>query len=56
LGLRAFKKIKYVHRNPAEAGLFYFSEDYVHSSAPDYAGRKRYLDDIVVFEYFDWNE
>ena len=46
------EKIKYVHYNPVEAGLVYFPEDYVYSSASDYAGRKGYLDHVVIFEYF----
>ena len=46
------EKIKYIHYNPVEAGLVYFPEDYVYSSASDYAGRKGYLDDVVIFEYF----
>ena len=31
------QKIDYVHQNPVEAGLVYKAEDYVYSSARDYA-------------------
>jgi len=52
-GIEAIQeKIKYIHHNPVEAGLFYFPEDYVCSSASDYVGRKEYLDDVMIFEYF----
>jgi REP element-mobilizing transposase RayT len=33
-------KLKYIHENPVRAGLVYAAEDYVYSSAGDYAGRK----------------
>jgi hypothetical protein len=52
-GIEAIQeKIKYIHQNPVEAGLVYFPEDYVYSRASDYAGRKGYLDDVVIFECF----
>ncbi len=34
------QKIDYVHNNPVEEGLVYKAEDYVYSSAIDYAGEK----------------
>ncbi|WP_111684810.1 REP-associated tyrosine transposase [Winogradskyella tangerina] len=32
------QKIKYIHNNPVEAGLVFKAEEYVYSSAIDYAG------------------
>lgn len=46
------EKIRYVHNNPVEAGLVYKAQDYVYSSALDYADEKGLLDDIVVFQLF----
>src|SRR5690554_6691916 len=43
------EKISYVHNNPVEAGLVYSPEDYIYSSAANYAERKGLLDNIVVF-------
>ena len=48
-----WEKISYVHNNPVEAGLVYKAEDYVYSSASDYADEKGLLDDILVFRYYD---
>ncbi|QAA80559.1 transposase [Aequorivita sp. H23M31] len=47
-----WEKISYVHNNPVEAGLVYRAQDYVYSSASDYADEKGLLDDIVVFRYY----
>ncbi|OIQ27226.1 MAG: transposase [Bacteroidetes bacterium MedPE-SWsnd-G2] len=47
------EKINYIHNNPVEAGLVFRAEDYVYSSAMDYAGEKGVLDDVVVFETYD---
>ena len=47
------QKIDYVHNNPVEAGLVYKAEDYVYSSATDYADIKGLVDDVVVFRTFD---
>src|SRR5690554_6176658 len=47
-----WEKISYVPNNPVEAGLVYKAEDYVYSSASDYADEKGLLDDIVVFRYY----
>lgn len=47
-----WEKIKYVHDNPVEAGMVFKPEDYVYSSAVDYAGGKGLLKDILVFEYY----
>jgi REP element-mobilizing transposase RayT len=42
------QKVNYVHQNPVKAGLVYRAEDYIYSSAVDYAGEKGLLDDIVL--------
>lgn len=42
------EKINYVHNNPVEAGLVFRPEQYLYSSAADYAGEKGLLDDIIV--------
>lgn len=46
-----WEKISYVHNNPIEAGLVYRAQDYVYSSALDYADEKGLLENIVVFQY-----
>lgn len=46
------QKINYIHNNPVDAGLVFRPEDYVYSSAVDYAGEKGVLDNVVVFQYF----
>lgn len=43
-----FEKINYIHKNPVEAGLVFKPEDYIYSSAIDYAGEKGRLNDVVV--------
>ena len=47
------QKIDYVHNNPVEEGLVYKPEDYVYSSAIDYADQKGLLENIVVFRTYD---
>lgn len=47
-----WEKISYVHNNPVKAGLVYRAEDYVYSSAVDYADQKGLLEDVVVFQYY----
>ena len=42
------QKINYIHQNPVEEGLIFRPEDYVYSSAADYAGEKGLLDVTVV--------
>ena len=42
------EKIHYIHQNPVEEGLVFKAEDYVYSSATDYAGVKGMLDVIVI--------
>lgn len=46
------QKISYVHNNPVEAGLVYRPEDYIYSSAMDYAGCKGLVDKVVVYESY----
>ena len=43
------EKINYIHQNPVEAGLVYKAEEYVYSSAKDYAGEHGLVDDILIF-------
>ncbi len=47
------EKINYIHQNPVEAGLVYRAEDYIYSSALDYAGESGLLDNITVFRKLD---
>ncbi|MFB6318596.1 transposase [Saccharicrinis sp. FJH54] len=42
------QKINYVHMNPVKAGLAFVPEDYMYSSAVNYAGEKGLLDVEVV--------
>ena len=44
-----FQKINYTHQNPVKAGYIIHPEDYLYSSAIDYAGGKGLLDGIVVW-------
>jgi len=36
----AFQKLQYIHDNPVKAGIVEFPEQYIYSSAKDYAGIK----------------
>ncbi|GAB5539821.1 MAG: transposase [Salibacteraceae bacterium] len=42
------QKISYVHNNPVAEGLVHKPEDYLYSSARDYAGEKGYLNDVIL--------
>ena len=42
------EKIDYIHNNPVEEGLVFRPEDYLYSSAADYAGEKGILNDVIV--------
>ena len=42
------EKINYIHNNPVEEGFVFKPEDYLYSSAADYAGEKGILDDVIV--------
>jgi REP element-mobilizing transposase RayT len=44
------EKIRYIHNNPVKEGLVYSPEEYVYSSAKDYAGEKGLLNDVVVVD------
>ena len=47
-----WEKVNYIHNNPIESGLVYRAQDYVYSSALDYADEKGLLGDIVVFRFY----
>jgi REP element-mobilizing transposase RayT len=42
------QKLNYIHQNPVEEGLVFRAEDYVYSSAIDYAGGKGMLDICLI--------
>jgi REP element-mobilizing transposase RayT len=42
------EKINYIHNNPVEEGLVFRAEDYLYSSAADYAGEQGILSDVIV--------
>jgi REP element-mobilizing transposase RayT len=42
------EKINYIHNNPVKNGLVYYPEDYVYSSAKDYAGENGLINDVIV--------
>lgn len=42
------EKIDYIHQNPVEAGLVFRAEDYIYSSAVDYAGEKGLVNDVII--------
>jgi len=46
------EKINYIHQNLVIAGLVFKPEDYVYSSAIDYAEEKGLLDHIVVAQFY----
>ena len=43
------QKIDYIHQNPVRAGLVYRAEDYVYSSASNYAGIDQIIDVDCLF-------
>jgi putative transposase len=43
------QKIDYIHQNPVKAGLVYRAEDYVYSSASNYAGIDQIIDIDCLF-------
>ncbi len=43
------QKIDYIHQNPVRAGLVYKAEDYVYSSASNYAGIDQIIDVDCLF-------
>ena len=42
------EKINYIHNNPVEEGLVFRAEDYLYSSATDYAGERGILNNVIV--------
>ena len=42
------QKLNYIHQNPVEEGLVFRAEDYMFSSAADYAGEKGLLEITVI--------
>ncbi len=42
------QKIEYAHQNPVKQGIVSRAEDYIYSSAQDYAGIKGLFDVIVI--------
>jgi len=42
------QKLEYIHQNPVEEGLVFRAEDYMYSSAVDYAGGKGLLDITLI--------
>lgn len=44
------EKINYIHQNPVEEGLVFRAQDYLYSSAADYAGEIGLLEDIIVIK------
>jgi len=41
------EKLNYIHNNPVEEGLVFSPEEYLYSSAKDYAGERGLLTDVV---------
>jgi len=46
------EKLNYVHNNPVEEGVVFRAEDYLYSSATDYAGEKGLLNNVIVIECY----
>jgi putative transposase len=44
------QKLEYIHNNPVRAGLVFFPEEYVYSSARNYASKKDYLFEVKIIE------
>lgn len=44
------EKLNYIHNNPVEEGIVFRAEDYLYSSAIDYAGEKSLLKNIIVIK------
>ncbi len=42
------QKLNYIHQNPVEEGIVYKAEQYVYSSAADYAGEKGMLEISII--------
>src|SRR5699024_11062418 len=46
------EKLNYLHQNPVKAGIVYNPEDYLYSSAIDYAGGKGLLQDVLIYRRY----
>jgi len=44
------QRIDYIHQNPVVAGLVYRAEDYIYSSASNYAGLDQIIDVDCLFD------
>lgn len=44
------QKLDYIHLNPVKAGFVFNAEDWLYSSAADYAGNKGFLDIYLIDE------
>jgi REP element-mobilizing transposase RayT len=42
------QKLSYIHQNPVEEGIVFQAEEYLYSSARDYAGENGMLDVLVI--------
>lgn len=42
------EKLEYIHQNPVKEGIVFKAEDYVYSSAINYAGEKGLLEIVVI--------
>lgn len=45
------QKVDYIHRNPVAGGIVDRAEDYLHSSARNYAGRGDYLLEVELLDF-----
>jgi REP element-mobilizing transposase RayT len=45
---KLFQRLNYVHQNPVEAGIVLSAEDYLYSSAVNYAGLPEKLIDVIL--------
>lgn len=41
------EKVQYIHQNPVKAGFVFEAQEYIYSSAANYAGRKGLLDVVI---------
>lgn len=46
------QKINYIHNNPVKAGIVRKTEDYLYSSASNYAGFKDNLLDVIIVDHW----
>ena len=46
----AIQKLGYIHMNPVKAGIVDKPEDYLYSSARNYAGRKDYIIEVEILD------